>query len=352
MTRPVRIGQRHVGDGQVPYIIAEMSGNHNQSLDVALAIVEAAHAAGAHAIKLQTYTPGTLTLNSSRPEFFLPGGGNPWGGRRLWDLYAEAYTPWEWHAPIFARARKLGLACISTAFDYSSVDFLLSVGVDAFKIASFELIHIPLIDRVARTGWPMILSTGMGTEAEVAEAVATIKAASGTLPILLKCTSAYPSRPEDAHLRSIPAMRERFGTLVGVSDHTLSLSVVATAVALGACVVEKHLTLDRQSGGPDAAFSLEPQEFAEMARTVAECHAALGNVRFGIHSAEAASAWERPSVWVVRDLRAGDVLTAENLQILRPSGGLHPRDYPALMGCRVAADLPAATPLRAEHLLI
>jgi pseudaminic acid synthase len=350
MTRLVRIGQRDVGDGQAPYVIAEMSGNHNQSLDVALGIVEAAHAAGAHAIKLQTYTQDTLTLNSSRSYFSIPSTGNPWGGRRLWDLYSEAHTPWEWHAPIFTRARTLGLDCISTAFDHSSVDFLMSVGVDALKIASFELIHIPLIDRVARTGLPIILSTGMGSEAEVAEAVATIKTAGGTSPILLKCTSAYPSRPCDAHLHSLPAMRERFGALVGVSDHSLTLSVVATAVALGACVVEKHFTLDRKSGGPDAAFSLEPKEFAEMARTAAECYAALGSVRFGVQPTESASAWERPSVWVVRDLRAGDLLTAENLGIFRPSGGLHPREYPALIGRRVATDLPAATPLKAEHL--
>lgn len=350
MTRTLRIGQRHVGDGQAPYVIAEMSGNHNQSLDVALAIVEAAHAAGAHAIKLQTYTPDTLTLNSSRPEFFLPADGNPWAGQRLWDLYAEAHTPWEWHAPIFARARALGLDCISTAFDDSSVDFLLSLGVDALKIASFELIHIPLLARVAQTGLPFIVSTGMATEAEVAEAVSAITGAGGTSPILLTCTSAYPSRPEDAHLRSLQAMRERFGTLVGVSDHTLTVSVVATAVALGACVIEKHLTLDRQSGGPDASFSLEPHEFAAMASTAAECYAALGSGHFGKQSVEAASAWERPSVWVTRDLRAGAVLTAENLRIARPSGGLHPREYPALMGRRVTTDLTAATPLRAEHL--
>jgi pseudaminic acid synthase len=350
MTRTVRIGKRQVGDGQQPYVIAEISGNHNRSLDVALAIVEAAHAAGAHAIKLQTYTPGTLTLNSSRPEFYLPAEDNPWAGQRLWDLYSDAYTPWEWHAPIFSCARALGLDCISTAFDGSSADFLVAVGVDAIKIASFELVHIPLIDRVARTGLPMIVSTGMGTEIEIAEAVAAVKDASGASPILLKCTSAYPSRPEDAHLRSIGAMRERFDTLVGVSDHTLTLSVVATAVALGACIVEKHLTLDRHSGGPDAAFSLEPHEFAEMARMAAECYQALGKIRFGVQSVESASAWERPSIWVARDLRAGDILTAENIRILRPSGGLHPRDYPALMGRRVAMDLTAATPLRAEHI--
>jgi pseudaminic acid synthase len=349
MTRTVRIGQRQVGDGQAPYVIAEISGNHNQSLAVALAIVQEAHAAGAHAIKLQTYTPDILTLNSSRPEFFLPADGNPWAGRRLWDLYAEAYTPWEWHAPIFARARELGLDCISTAFDYSSVDFLLSVGVDAFKIASFELVHIPLLARVARTGLPVIVSTGMGSEAEIAEAVATITAAGESLPILLKCTSAYPALPQDANLLSLPAMRERFGTLVGVSDHTLTVSVVATAVALGACVVEKHFTLDRQSGGPDAGFSLEPQEFAAMARTAAECHAALGSVRFGVQAVEAASAWERPSVWVARNLRAGEVFTTENLRVVRPAGGLHPREYPALIGRRVATDVPAATALRAEH---
>jgi len=349
MKSRLRIGKRHVGDGQAPYVIAEMSGNHNQSLDVALAIVDAAHAAGAHAIKLQTYTPDTLTLNSSRPEFFLPADGNPWAGQRLWDLYAEAYTPWEWHAPIFARARSLGLGCISTAFDDSSVNFLLSVGVDALKVASFELVHIPLLDRVAQTGLPVIVSTGMGTEAEVAEAVATINAAGGSSPILLKCTSAYPSRPEVANLRSLPAMRERFSTLVGVSDHTLSVSVVATAVALGACVVEKHFTLDRKSGGPDAAFSLEPHEFAEMARTAAECHAALGGVRFGVQALEAASAWERPSIWVTRDLRAGDTFTAENLRVMRPGGGLHPREYPSLIGRRVVTDVPAATALRAEH---
>ena len=350
MNSELRIGVHMIGDGHPPYVIAEMSGNHNHSIETALAIVDAAAASGAHAIKLQTYTPGTLTLDSHRPEFFLPLDGNPWAGRRLWDLYAEACTPWEWHAPIFERARALGLDCISTAFDDSSVDFLVGLGVDALKISSFELIHLPLLARVSATGLPVIVSTGMGTEAEVVEAVAAVTRTGGAPPVLLKCTSAYPSSAEHAHLRSLPAMRARFGTLVGVSDHTLSIAVVATGVALGACLIEKHLTLDRSVGGPDAEFSLEPAEFAFMTRTAAECFAALGEERFGIQAVEACSAWERPSVWVVRDIRAGDVFTTENLRIIRPGGGLHPHRYHSLIGCRAAMDISAASALRDDHI--
>jgi pseudaminic acid synthase len=350
MSVSIQIGKRQVGYKQAPYIIAEMSGNHNQSLDTALDIVEAAHRAGADAIKLQTFTPETLTLDSSKQDFLVPDEAKLWAGQRLWDLYTEAYTPWEWHIPIFRRARQLGLDCISTAFDDSSVDFLLMIGVDAIKIASFELIHLPLLARVAQTGLPLIVSTGMGTENEIEEALTTIKGAGGKFPILLKCTSAYPSLPKDANISSIPALRERFGTLVGISDHTLSHSVVATAVSLGACIVEKHLTIDRQIGGPDAAFSLEPEEFAEMTRTVKECHEALGSVCFGAQAVESASVWERPSIWVAREIKAGERLTTENIRVRRPGGGLHPRNYHALLGRRAAADLPAATALSTEQL--
>ena len=298
----MNIAHRAIGLSSEPFVIAEMSGNHNQSLDTALAIVDAAARAGAHAIKLQTYTPDTLTLDSHGEAFFLPKEGNPWSGQRLWDLYHLAYTPWDWHEPIFARAKKLGLGCISTAFDESSVEFLESLDIDAIKIASFELINIPLLQSAASTGRPIILSTGMGTEDEISEAVRAVTRQGTTLPILLKCTSAYPSRPADAHLRSIPAMRERFATLIGVSDHTRSSAVVSVAVALGASVIEKHLTLDRLAGGTDAAFSLEPHEFATMAQAASESFYALGSIRFGVQAVEAASAWERPSVWVARDI--------------------------------------------------
>lgn len=350
MISRIQLGRKTVGDGFPPYVIAEVSGNHNHSLENALGIVEAAAAAGANAIKLQTYTPDTLTLNSFKKDFYLPGNGNPWAGQRLWELYQDAYTPWEWHLPIFEKAREKGLDCISTAFDKNSVAFLTHLGVDALKIASFELIHIPLIRAVAQTNHTLLISTGMGSKAEIQEAVEAVLGERSEPPILLKCTSAYPSKPIDAHVRTLPEMREAFGTLVGLSDHSMTVSVAATATALGACVVEKHLTLSRDAGGPDASFSLEPNEFRDMVNIVRECFDALGDSCFGQQAVEAASGWERPSIWVTKDIQKGDIFTPENIKILRPSGGLLPREYPKLLGCKSSMDIPAETPLEAKHL--
>jgi len=348
----VVIGNRTVGNNQPPFIIAELSGNHNQSLERALAIFDAAAQSGAHAIKLQTYTPETLTLNSHRPEFFLPNEGNPWGGQRLWDLYTQAYTPWEWHGALFDRARSLGLACISTAFDQTSLDFLKSIGINAVKIASFELIHIPLLKAAAKSQKPLIVSTGMATASEISEAVNAVNSQTGLPPILLKATSAYPSTSENANLSVIPIMRENYGTLVGVSDHSMSVAVVATAVSLGACVIEKHLTLDRREGGPDASFSLEPDEFAEMVKIANECFEALGEDQFGPRPVEDASVWERPSVWATRDIKKGEIFTTGNIRVVRPSGGLHPRHYDELLGKRAATNISAETALQKTTLCI
>ncbi|MBL8642581.1 MAG: pseudaminic acid synthase, partial [Rhodospirillaceae bacterium] len=274
----LKIGGQTLGPGHKPYILAEMSGNHNHSLDTALQIVDAAAACGADAIKLQTYTPDTLTLNSHKPEFFLPAEGSIWKGMRLWDLYKDAYTPWEWHAPIFERARKLGLGCISTAFEGTSVDLLRELNVDAIKIASFELINLPLIKAAASIGKPIILSTGMATQAEIADAVNTVRAAGNSDMILLKCTSSYPALPEDANLMTIPDIATKFGCLVGLSDHTMSNTGVIASVALGAVLIEKHFTLSRAVEGPDSSFSLEPAEFQGMVQAAQEAAASLGAV--------------------------------------------------------------------------
>lgn len=344
----VRIGSRVVGDDQPVFFIAEMSGNHNGSLPRALEIVDAAAEAGAHAIKLQTFRPDTLTLESRTRDFQLPDAGSPWSGRYLWDLYEEAHTPWGWHEPLFARAKASGLACISTAFDAESVDFLVSCGVDAIKISSFELIHLPLLKYTASVGLPLIISTGMGSEREVRDAVNAVTSGGSPL-IVLKSTSAYPSSVQDANLRAIPVMREQLGTLVGLSDHTLSLAVVAAAVTLGACLIEKHLTLARTDGGPDALFSLEPREFADAVRTANEVLDALGAAELGPQKAESTSVWERPSIWVTSRIRSGEEFTARNIRILRPSGGLLPRDLPHVLGMVATQDLEPAMPLRSEH---
>lgn len=344
----VRIGSRTVGDGHPVFFLAELSGNHNGSLLRALEIVDAAAEAGASAIKLQTFRPDTLTLNSRTDRFRLPDTGSPWAGRYLWDLYEEAHTPWEWHESLFARARANGLECISTAFDTESVDFLMSCGVDAIKISSFELIHLPLLRYATSTGIPIILSTGMASRSEVQDAVETVRGAGGSL-IVLRSTSAYPASVSDANLRAIPAMREELRELVGLSDHTLSSAVVAAAVSLGACLIEKHLTLSRADGGPDALFSLEPEELAEVVRTASEIREALGEANLGPREAESASLWERPSVWVTSRVRSGEKFTDRNIRVLRPSGGLPPKHFPHLLDMVAARDLEPATPLTREH---
>jgi N-acetylneuraminate synthase len=336
---------RRVGLDSPPLVIAEMSGNHNQSLDRALAIVEAAAAAGAHALKLQTYTADTITLDVSVGEFFISDETSLWSGTSLHDLYKKAYTPWEWHAPIMERARDLGLLCFSSPFDESAVDFLESLGVPAYKIASPEIVHLPLIRRAAATGKPLLISTGMATLAEIDDAVRTAREAGSGQLALLKCTSTYPASPEDSNVSTLAHMRSLFGCEVGLSDHTMGLGASVAAVANGATVIEKHFTLSRADGGVDSSFSLEPAELRALVDETDRAWRSLGTVTYGPTEAEKASLVYRRSLYVAADMAAGDVFTAENLRIVRPGLGLPPKFYDVLLGRRVARAAPAGTPV-------
>ncbi len=339
----MRIGHRTIGEDSSPFVIAEMSGNHNQSLERALAIVEAAAAAGAHALKIQTYTADTMTLDVDEGEFHIE---HPlWGGQSLHRLYQQAYTPWEWHAPIFGRARELGMLAFSTPFDDSAVDFLESLDVPAYKIASFENADLPLIRKVAATGKPMIVSTGMATLAELDEMVQAARGAGCRDLVLLKCTSTYPATPEHSHIRTIPHMRELFGCQVGLSDHTPGIGAAVAAVALGATVIEKHFTLRRADGGVDASFSLEPEELAALVTETERAWQALGQVRYGPTEAEVASRVYRRSLYIVRDMARGEVLGPDSLRAIRPGLGLAPKYYDQLLGRRLARDARRGTPL-------
>lgn len=338
------IGDRAIGPGERPYLIAEMSGNHNQSLDRALEIVDAAAASGADAIKLQTYTADTMTLNLRAPGFVIEDPNSLWHGRQLYDLYNEAHTPWDWHAPIIARAKAHGMHCFSSPFDASAVDFLETLDVPAYKIASFENTDIPLIEKVAATGKPMIISTGMASVAEIGDAVATAKRAGAEDIILLKCTSTYPATPENSNLATIPNMAETFGCMVGLSDHTMGCGVAVASVALGACLIEKHFTLARADGGVDSAFSMEPHEFKLMREEADRAWQAVGAVRYGGTAAEANSRVFRRSLYIANDMHAGDELTRENLRAVRPGHGLPPKFLETLLGKRVARPLAAGTP--------
>jgi N-acetylneuraminate synthase len=337
----VTIAGRPVGPGHPPYLIAELSGNHNGDCERALRLIEAARDAGADAVKLQTYTADTITIDHDGPGFRLDKG--PWAGRTLHELYREAHTPWDWHPRLFAHARSLGLGVFSTPFDSTAVEFLEQLGVPAWKIASFELTDLPLVERVARTGKPVILSTGMASLAEIAEAVAVVMSAGGGgkgggqgkgggRPVLLHCTSGYPTPAGEADLRTIPHLAATFGTVVGLSDHTLGLAVPVAAVALGAAVVEKHLTLCRADGGPDAGFSLEPDEFKVMAETCRTAWSALGCADYAIKPSEASNLALRRSLYVVADVPAGTVLGPEHIRSIRPGGGLAPRHLPEILG--------------------
>jgi len=342
----LRIADTSIGGDHSPFLIAEMSGNHNQSLDRALAIVEAAARAGVQAIKLQTYTADTMTLDLDTDDFVVQDPHSPWAGRRLYDLYREAYTPWEWHAPLFERARALGLIAFSTPFDETAVDFLESLEVPAYKIASFENTDLPLIRKVAATGKPLILSTGMATVAEIDEAVCAAREAGCEQIILLKCTSTYPSSPADSNLRTLPHLRELFGCEVGLSDHTPGIGAAVAAVALGATVIEKHFTLCRAEGGVDAAFSLEPHEFAQLRQETERAWQALGRVHYGPTEAERASLVFRRSLYVARDMQAGEVFDEENLRRVRPGHGLPPEYQEVLLGRRVRQAVAKGTPVR------
>lgn len=341
----MQIANRKVGLDSPPFVIAEMSGNHNQSLGRAIEIVEAAAAAGAHAIKLQTYTADTMTLDVAEGEFFISDERSLWKGSNLHDLYAIAHTPWDWHAPIMRRAAELGLICFSTPFDESAVDFLESLDVPAYKIASFENIHLPLIRKVAATGKPLIISTGMASLAEIDDAVRAAREAGCTQLVLLKCTSTYPATPINSNVLTIPNLRAAFDCEVGLSDHTMGIGVSAAAVAHGATVVEKHFTLRRSDGGVDSSFSLEPDEMRALVVETERAWQSLGRVSFGVTEAERNSLVFRRSIYIAADLRAGETLTAENLRCIRPGYGLPPKFYETLLGRRVNQDVRKGTPM-------
>jgi pseudaminic acid synthase len=341
----MKILDRVIGAGQRPYLIAEMSGNHNQSLDRALEIVDAAAASGADALKLQTYTADTMTLDVDMPGFVIDDPKSLWAGRRLHDLYQEAHTPWEWHKPIIERAAAHGMHCFSTPFDASAVDFLESLGTPAYKIASFELVDVNLIRTVASTGKPMIMSTGMATAGEIEEAVAAARAGGCRELVLLKCTSTYPATPANTNIATIPHLRALFGCEVGLSDHTLGTGVAVAATALGATVIEKHFTLRRADGGVDSAFSMEPQEFRALREETERAALALGTVQYGPTPAEIPSLAFRRSLYIAADLQVGDVLTRENLRAVRPGFGLPPKHLETLLGMRVRRAVRAGTPM-------
>lgn len=336
------IKDREVAAGKRPYLIAEMSGNHNHDLGRALAIVDAAAASGADAIKLQTYTAETMTLKVTGDDFVITDPGSLWNNRHLYDLYDEAHTPWDWHAPIMARAAELGIHCFSSPFDATAVDFLETLNVPAYKIASFEIIDLPLIRRVAATGKPVIMSTGMANVSEIGEAVAAAREAGATDIVLLKCTSTYPATPENSHLNTIPNLHETFGCAVGLSDHTMGCGVAVASVAMGACLIEKHFTLARADGGVDSAFSMEPHEFATMREECDRAWQAMGGITYGV-SAEAGSKQFRRSLYIAKDVAAGEELTRENLRAIRPGYGLPPKFYDHFIGKKVHRPLVAGT---------
>jgi pseudaminic acid synthase len=340
----MQIASHSIGPGSPVYIVAELSANHNRDYHRAVRILEAAKAAGANAIKLQTYTPDTITIVSNR-EFFRIGGGTLWDGRSLHDLYAEASTPWEWHPKLQQAAIDVGLDFFSSPFDESAVDFLERLNVPAYKIASPEIVDLPLIAKSARTGKPLIMSTGMATREEVEEAISTARHAGATEIALLKCTSAYPAPAEEMNLRAIPEMAAAFDVSVGLSDHTAGISVPVAAVALGACIIEKHLTLSRSDGGPDAAFSLEPAEFKAMVQAVRVAERALGTGQLRPAPCEQASRAFRRSLFVVEDMRRGDIFNRSNVRSIRPAHGLHPRYLPQVLGKPCTRDVAHGTPL-------
>lgn len=336
--------------GAPPFIIAEMSGNHNQSLDRALEIVDAAAKAGAHAIKLQTYTADTITLDVKGGDFEITDNKSLWSGQNLHDLYSKAHTPWEWHKPIMDRAAKHGLICFSSPFDETAVDFLESLDVPAYKIASFENNHLPLIQKVAATGKPMIISTGMASIAELHEAVTAAREAGCKDLILLKCTSTYPATPENTNVLTIPHMRELFGCQIGLSDHTMGVGVAVAAVAHGATVIEKHFTLSRADGGVDSTFSLEPGELKSLIEETKRAWESLGKVVYGPTDAEQKSLVFRRSIYVAQDINKGDVFTRKNLRVVRPSLGLHPRYLDQILGKKSRSTLRIGDAFRWEFI--
>ncbi|MCY7899884.1 pseudaminic acid synthase [Bacillus inaquosorum] len=342
----INIEGRKIGPHHPPFIIAEMSGNHNQSLERAFNIIEEAAKAGAHALKIQTYTADTMTLNMNSKDFKIEDENSLWSGRTLYTLYQQAYTPWEWHKPIFDKCRELGMIPLSTPFDESSVDFLEDLGVPIYKIASFENTDIPLIKKVAATGKPIIISTGMATVAEIDESIRAAKEAGCKELILLKCTSTYPASPENTNISTIPHMKELFNCQVGLSDHTMGTGVAVASVALGATVIEKHFTLSRADGGVDSAFSLEPSELKELVVETGRAWQALGQITYGPTDEEKASLKFRRSIYVKKDIKAGEIFTKDNIKVVRPGYGLEPKFYDVIIGRTAKKHIAAGTPLK------
>jgi N-acetylneuraminate synthase len=337
-----------ISQKSAPFIIAEMSGNHNQSLDRALEIVEAAAKAGVHGLKIQTYTPDTMTLDLNEGEFHISDPDSLWTGKSLYELYGEAYTPWEWHKPIFDRARELGIIPFSTPFDATAVDFLENLDVPCYKIASFENTDLPLIRRVAATGKPLIISTGMATIAELDETVRAARKAGCKDLVLLKCTSTYPATADNTNILTIPHMRELFDCEVGLSDHTMGVGVSVASIALGATVIEKHFTFNRVDGGVDSAFSMEPAEMAQLVTETERAWQALGKITYGATEAEEKSLIFRRSLYITQDMKAGDVLTRENVRAIRPGHGLPPKYLDVVIGKRICRDAKRGTPVSWE----
>jgi N-acetylneuraminate synthase len=340
----IAIDGRPIGTGHPPYVIAEVSANHNGRLESALALVEAAKAVGADAVKLQTYRPDTITLDSDGDEFVIKGG--LWDGRRLFDLYAEAHTPWDWHRHLFNRARALGITIFSSPFDRTAIDLLEDLGAPAYKIASFEAVDLPLIRYAASTGKPMIISTGMADADEIAEAVEAARSAGCRELALLHCVSGYPAPASDYNLRTIRDMVRRFGCVTGLSDHTIDNTTAVASIAMGAAIIEKHFTLDRSGGGPDDSFSLEPAEFRALCDGVRTAWASLGRVDYGRKSSEIGNVIFRRSLYFVRDVRKGQIITAEDVRSVRPGHGLAPKHLDRVVGSVALADIVANSPVR------
>ncbi len=349
MPKVIKIGKYEIGPGHPPFVIAEMSGNHNNSLDKALQIVDAAADAGAHALKIQTYTPDTMTLNLSEGEFFISDKNSPWYGKTLYELYKIAMTPYEWHGPIFDRCRKRGLCFLSTPFDVTAVDFLETFDPPVYKIASFENTDVNLIKKVASTGKPIIISTGMATMPDLQDMMQAARDGGATDVILLKCTSAYPADAKNANIRTIPHLSGLFDVNIGISDHTLGIGVAVASVALGACVVEKHFTISRAEGGVDSAFSLEPHEFKLLVSEAEKAFNSLGEVSYSPSQQEESSKIFKRSIYITKDVRKGQKLTHENLRCIRPGYGLPPKHLNELIGKVVNQDLRAGTPMKLNY---
>lgn len=343
------ISGRRIGPASPPYVIAELSANHNGKLETALQLIDAAKAAGADAVKIQTYRPDTITLDCDKEEFQIHGG--LWDGRTLFDLYREAHLPWEWHAPLFAHAREVGITLFSSPFDHSAIDLLEDLGAPAYKIASFEAIDLPLIEYAARTGKPMIISTGMADVQEIQEAIVAAREGGCRELAILHCVSGYPALPAEYRLRTLRDMIEQFGLVTGLSDHTLSNTTAITSIALGASIIEKHFSLDRKGGGPDDSFSLEPADLRALCAEARTAWDALGTVDYGLQSSERANVKFRRSLYFVKDLRAGDVITPDAIRSVRPGYGLPPKYAPQVIGRTLRVDVQSCMAVRSEHLV-